>query len=113
MPLTFEAARIGLVLTAVDSSGAESADPDAPCAFVEITDVAPGSPASQHPSLRLGPVIKGIQGQPSLGLSFNATVSALASAPRPLQIVVGKRPAPTPTLQPLSDLLATPDLLSL
>ena len=44
VPLTFEAARIGLVLTGVDSSGAECADPDAPCAFVEITDVAPGSP---------------------------------------------------------------------
>ena len=49
--LRFSEARIGLVLTGVDSEGMEPEDPDEPCAFVEVVDVAHDSPASRHAGL--------------------------------------------------------------
>ena len=51
VPLRFSEARIGLVLTGVDSEGMEPEDPDEPCAFVEVVDVAHDSPASRHAGL--------------------------------------------------------------
>lgn len=98
--LCFEEERIGLVLTGIDRYGNESDHPDAPCAYVEVSGVAPDSPAAAHPALRRGHMLKSIQGENVVGLSFNTTVDALVAASRPLTIIVGCPPAPQLPLPP-------------
>ena len=90
--LKFVEQRIGLILTEMDVYGNESQRPDAPCAYVVVSGVTPGTPAAAHPALRRGHMIKSIQGKNVVGLSFNATVETLVSAERPVNIIVGRPP---------------------
>jgi hypothetical protein len=91
--------RIGIVLIGVDEFGEDAEDDDTPCLFIEVEDIAEGSPAAQHPQIQPGMALKSIGGKSVLGLSFNATIDVLTSAERPMKIVLGP-PPPTKPAKP-------------
>jgi serine/threonine protein kinase len=99
--------RIGIVLIGVDEFGEDAEDDDTPCLFIEVEDIAEGSPAAQHPQIQPGMALKSIGGKSVLGLSFNATIDVLASAERPMKIVLGP-PPPTKPAKPEPELEQQP-----
>jgi len=91
--------RIGIVLIGIDEFGEDAEDDDTPCLFIEVEDIAEGSPAAQHPQIQPDMALKSIGGKSVLGLSFNATIDVLTSAERPMKIVLGP-PPPTKPAKP-------------
>jgi hypothetical protein len=85
--ITFTEQSMGLQLSGVDERGQETLSPDAPCAYVVVSGMRPGSTAAASGELQVGHAIHAVQGTPWVkGQSFNETAEVLRAAGRPIQI---------------------------
>jgi len=90
--VTFFQELLGLELRGIDPSGAECQNPDAPCAYVMVSNVRPQSEASTLPLVTRGQVLIAIQGHGVQGLSFNQTTAAIREAGRPVSFLLSAPP---------------------